>query len=192
MSGEGPDLDISKLALDEIARGITETLGELKELGAIGSASMGGNFSTLKLSGLETGHDGLTSTLGVFCERWGWGVRSLVQKGNKFAADVGLSAGLMHEQDQYIQDSFKVLTNAAMGNPYASEADVIGEDWRGVLSENLYTHFRDADYSRESFETAWDDSKNVWRETYSDVAAPTHWSNPKDIAEDPGAERGDP
>ncbi|MER5757812.1 hypothetical protein [Streptomyces sp. NPDC002082] len=169
MSGDGGDLDVSKAALGQIAEGITQTLAELKELGMVGTASMGRGFSDLALSGMETGHDGLTSALGTFCERWEWGVRSLVQQGNAFAAKVGLSAGALHEQDQYIQGSFKVLTNSAMGNPYASEEDVIGKGWGDVLSDNPYTQIRDADYSRESFEQANENSKEAWKGTVRDL-----------------------
>ncbi|MDD9381271.1 hypothetical protein M8Z33_32400 [Streptomyces sp. ZAF1911] len=169
MSGDGGDLDVSKAALGQIAEGITQTLAELKELGMVGTASMGRGFSDLALSGMETGHDGLTSALGTFCERWEWGVRSLVQQGNAFAAKVGLSAGALHEQDQYIQGSFKVLTNSAMGNPYASEEDVIGKGWGEVLSDNPYTQIRDADYSRESFEQANENSKEAWKGTVRDL-----------------------
>ncbi|WP_405705068.1 hypothetical protein [Streptomyces sp. NBC_00069] len=169
MSGDGADLDVSQQALGQIARGITETLGELKELGMVGSASMGRGFSDIALSGMETGHDGLTSTFKTFCERWEWGVRSLVQQGNSFAAKVGLSAGVLHEQDQYIQGSFKVLTNSAMGNPYASEKDVIDKDWGEVLSDNAYTQIRDADYSQESFDRAAQNSKEAWKGAVRDV-----------------------
>lgn len=51
-------------------------------------------------------------------------MRSLVQQGNAFARNVGLSAGAMYEQDQYIQGSFKVVANAALGNLYAEEKDM--------------------------------------------------------------------
>ncbi|MEW2412879.1 hypothetical protein AB0953_04000 [Streptomyces sp. NPDC046866] len=169
MSGDGADLDVSKQALGQIAQGITETLGELKELGMVGSASMGRGFSDIALSGMETGHDGLTATFKTFCERWEWGVRSLVQQGNSFAANVGLSAGVLHEQDQYIQGAFKVLTNSAMGNPYASEKDVIDKDWGEVLSDNPYTQIRDADYSKESFDRAAENSKQAWKTAIHDV-----------------------
>ncbi|MGW0899893.1 hypothetical protein ACWD0G_23430 [Streptomyces goshikiensis] len=169
MSRDADDLDVSKEALGQIAEGITQTLAELKELGMVGTASMGRGFSDLGLSGMETGHDGLTSTLGTFCERWDWGVRSLVQQGNAFAAKVGLSAGALHEQDQYVQGSFKVLTNSAMGNPYASEEDVIGKDWGEVLADNPYTQVRDADYSQESFERANGNSKEAWKGTIRDL-----------------------
>ncbi|MEU8462779.1 hypothetical protein [Streptomyces sp. NPDC029003] len=90
--------------------------------------------------------------LDAFCERWGWGVRTLVQQANVSAAHVGLSAGMVHEQDQYVQGGFKVLANAvAGGSPYASEQDVIAKDWGDVLSANPYTNLRDPDYSPVSF-----------------------------------------
>ncbi|MFF2790834.1 hypothetical protein ACFVT6_29460 [Streptomyces sp. NPDC058049] len=50
MSGDGADVDVSKQALGQIAKGITDTLGELKELGMVGSASMGRGFSDLALT----------------------------------------------------------------------------------------------------------------------------------------------
>ncbi|MFF2193187.1 hypothetical protein [Streptomyces sp. NPDC058157] len=169
MSGDGPDLDVSKQALGEIAEGITKTLAELRELGMVGTAGMGRGFSDLSLSGMETGHEGLTSAFGSFCERWEWGVRSLVQQGNDFAAKVGLSAGLMHEQDQYVQGGFKVLANSVMGNPYASEDDITKKGWGDVLADNPYTQVRDADYSPGSFAQADKNIEEAWKGTVRDV-----------------------
>ncbi|MEU8435793.1 hypothetical protein AB0F18_23345 [Streptomyces sp. NPDC029216] len=169
MSGDGADLDVSKQALGQIAEGITKTLAELKELGMVGTASMGRGFSDLSLSGMETGHDGLTSSFNAFCERWEWGVRSLVQQGNDFAAKVGLSAGLLHEQDQYIQGGFKVLTNSVMGNPYASEGDITKKGWGDVLADNPYTQIRDADYSPGSFVQAERNTEEAWKGAVRDV-----------------------
>ncbi|MFD6184354.1 hypothetical protein [Streptomyces goshikiensis] len=169
MSGDQPDLDVSKQALDQIAKGITEALGELKELGTTGTAGAGRGFSTLALTGMQTGHEGLSATLGQFCQRWEWGVRGLVHDGNAFAWNVGLSAGVMHEQDQYVQGTFKVATNAAMGNPYASEGDVTDKSWGEVLSDNQYTQIRDADYSHEAQQRATENSKEAWKSAVRDV-----------------------
>ncbi|MEV0409959.1 hypothetical protein AB0I68_03885 [Streptomyces sp. NPDC050448] len=169
MSGNQPDLDVSKQSLEQIAKGITDTLSELKELGMVGTASMGRGFSHLGLSDIQTGHDGLASTLRTFCQRWEWGVRSLVQQGNAFAANVGLSAGLIHEQDQNIQGSFKVAANAAWGNPYASEDDTTKKGWSEVLSDNPFTQIRDADYSRESLDRASGNIKEAWKGAAHDV-----------------------
>ncbi|MFD9573783.1 hypothetical protein ACFWBI_28590 [Streptomyces sp. NPDC059982] len=169
MSGDRADLDVSKAALGQIAEGITKTLAELKELGMVGTASMGRGFSDLGLSGIEAGHDGLASTLRTFCERWEWGVRSLVQQGNDFAAKVGLSAGALHEQDQYIQGGFKVLANSAMGNPYVSEDDITRKGWDDVLADNPYTQIRDADYTPASFARANEEGEEAWKSAVRDV-----------------------
>jgi hypothetical protein len=165
-----PDLAASQEALAQITKGITGTLSELKELGMVGEASMGRGFSDLQLSGMETGHDGLTGAMKSYCERWEWGVRSLVQKGTLFAELTGLSAGVFHEQEQYISGAFKVLTNSAMGNPYATEDEITKKDWGEVLSSNTFTHIRDADYSQESFDTARANSEQAWKDTAWDVS----------------------
>ncbi|MGY4963973.1 polymorphic toxin type 30 domain-containing protein [Streptomyces sp. 900105245] len=78
MSGGDKDLQTDGLAL--IAKGLTDALGELKELGMVGSAGAGRGFSDIALSGMELGHEGLTGEFTSFCERWEWGVRSLVDE----------------------------------------------------------------------------------------------------------------
>ncbi|MFI8960481.1 hypothetical protein ACIGO8_00070 [Streptomyces sp. NPDC053493] len=170
MTGGEPDLAASKEALNQIATGLTGVLAELKELGMVGEAGMGRGFSDLGLTGMETGHDGLSSSLKTYCERWEWGVRSLVQKGSLYAKLTGLSAGTFHEQEQYIGGAFKVLTNSAMGNPYASEDEITKKDWGDVLSSNTFTHIRDADYSQESFDRAGDNIEQAWKNTAWDVS----------------------
>ncbi|MCF3182369.1 hypothetical protein IPZ70_20815 [Streptomyces polychromogenes] len=168
--GEQDELDVSKAALAQIAKGITDTLAELKELGSVGMSAMGGGFTALKLSGLQTGHEGLTSQLDTFCERWGWGVRSLVQEANDFAAGVGLTAGLVHEQDQYVKGGFKVLANAVVGgSPYASEEEVTGKDWGQILATNPYTNLRDADFSAGSAVKAGESSDQAWQQAWDDL-----------------------
>ncbi|MEU5974052.1 hypothetical protein [Streptomyces sp. NPDC047315] len=169
MSNGDGDLAASEAAIAQITGGITKALAELRELGMVGTASAGRGFADIALSGLQTGHDGLTSAFDTYCERWEWGVRKLIGDANEFAQDVGLAAGAQFETDQYVQGSFKVLVNAGMGNPYASEEEVIAKDWGEVLSSNPYTHFRDADYSSESFERADEASKQAWQQTLRDV-----------------------
>ncbi|GGK94615.1 hypothetical protein [Streptomyces flaveus] len=167
MSADGRDLDTR--GLDEIAKGLTLALGELKELGMVGEAGAGRGFGDLALSGLDVGHEGLTSTFSSFCERWEWGVRSLINEGNAFAVKTGLAAGTYYETDQYVQGSMKVAVNAGMGNPYASEEEITGQSWGGVLSSNAYTHIRDADYSKESFDEARENSVQGWKDAGRDV-----------------------
>ncbi|MER7307050.1 hypothetical protein [Streptomyces griseoluteus] len=81
MSGEG-GMDLQAQGLEEIAKGLTEALGELGELGMAGQAGAGRGFSGIALSGLELGHEGLTGELKTFCERWEWGVRAQIAEGN--------------------------------------------------------------------------------------------------------------
>lgn len=165
MSGGGEDLATKGLGL--IAKGLTEALGELKELGMVGEAGAGRGFSDIALSGLELGHQGLTDEFKSFCERWEWGVRSLIDEGNGFAAKTGLAAGTYYETDQYVEGTFKIVTNAAIGNPYASEEDVQKMGWGDIASSGAYGG--DVDYSKESFEQAWANSKQGWKDAGRDV-----------------------
>ncbi len=163
--GGGKDLATEGLGL--IAKGLTEALGELKELGMVGEAGAGRGFSDIALSGLELGHQGLTDEFKSFCERWEWGVRSLINEGNGFAAKTGLAAGTYYETDQYVEGTFKIVTNAAIGNPYASEEDVEKMGWGDIATSGAYGG--DVDYSKESFEQAWATSKQGWKDAGRDV-----------------------
>ncbi|GAB2984233.1 hypothetical protein GCM10023080_057560 [Streptomyces pseudoechinosporeus] len=160
----GRDLQVQGLGL--ITEGITLALDELRELGMIGTASTGRGFSDLALSGLELGHGGLTSALDSFCERWEWGVRSLINEGNNFAEAVGLSAGTFYETDQYVEGTMKVAANSIMGNPHLTEDEVTQMGW-GDLAKNHA--LADPDYSEESFDQAWENSKQGWSDASRDV-----------------------
>ncbi|WP_455358647.1 hypothetical protein [Streptomyces sp. SYSU K21746] len=168
MSGPDPDLAATNEALGLIAKGLTEALAELKELGMIGQASMGRGFSDIALTGMETGSAGLTAKFGTFCERWEWGVRSLVQEGNNFARQVGLSAGVFHEQETYIQGAFKVAVNAGIGDPYATEDEITKKSWGDVFGDNMYTD--DFDHSQESSREALANAARGWKDAGRDVA----------------------
>ncbi|MEU9481438.1 hypothetical protein [Streptomyces sp. NPDC048191] len=86
----------------------------------------------------------------------------------------------------------KVGANSLVGNPYASEEDVEKMSWGqwAGSTAHAYTH---PDYSEQSFETAWDNSKQGWKGAAHDVMtshtiAPTGL-NPADLAgELPGGE----
>ncbi|MEU3414357.1 hypothetical protein ABZ760_24335 [Streptomyces sp. NPDC006658] len=160
--GEGKDLTTQGLGL--IAKGLTDALGELKELGMDGRAGAGRGFSDLALSGLELGHQGLTDEFESFCERWEWAVRALVIEGNSFAARTGLAAGTYHETDQYVKGAFKVAENAMVGNPYASEEEVQKKGWGEIVDSGS-----GVDYSEESFRQAWANSRQGWRDASYEV-----------------------
>ncbi|NVK78598.1 hypothetical protein HG542_13080, partial [Streptomyces morookaense] len=78
-------LKANKAAMDAIASGINGAIGELKGVGTPGAAAVGRGFSELSLSGMETGHEGLSSSFKEFCDRWEWGVRALLHDANEFA-----------------------------------------------------------------------------------------------------------
>ncbi|MFF9086896.1 hypothetical protein ACF1BE_10855 [Streptomyces sp. NPDC014991] len=173
MTDSGKDLRTD--GLDLIAKGLTDALGELKELGTVGEAGAGRGFGDIALSGLELGHEGLTGEFKSFCERWEWGVRSLINEGNGFAVKTGLSAGTYYETEKYVEGSFKVVTNSAVGNPYASEEDVRKTGWGDIAGSGAYGG--DVDYSKESFEQAWDNSKGGWKAA-GDDASTSHTIGP--------------
>jgi hypothetical protein len=160
VTGErGKDLKTEGLAL--IAKGLTDALAELKDIGMIGEASAGRGFNEIALSGLELGHEGLTGEFQSFCDRWEWGVRALISEGNGFAHDTGLAAGTYYETDQYVGGALRVGANSLVGDPHASEQDVEKMSWGqwADSTEHAYTH---PDYSEKSFDKAWDNSKQAW------------------------------
>ncbi|MFI9119355.1 hypothetical protein ACIGW0_08165 [Streptomyces bikiniensis] len=166
MGGNEPELAASAEALAAIAKGIDLAHAELKELGMTGQASAGRGFSELALSGLELGHDGLTSEFETFCNRWEWGVRALTLRGNGFAQGVGLSAGAFAEQEQYVKDSIKIGVNSLNGNPHLSEDDVRKMSWETVRDQHTWDG---ADWSPESFGDAHQEVKQTWRNTAYDI-----------------------
>ncbi|MFF9178814.1 hypothetical protein [Streptomyces sp. NPDC014793] len=168
MSGGKGGKDIKAAGLDQIAKGITLTLAELKELGIDSLAGVGRGFSNLELSGIQLGHEDLTDRFKTFCERWEWGVRGLVAEGNEFAQDVGLSAGTLHETDQYIGGAMKIAYNAGVGNPYASEDDVTKMSW-DELRRSSVDAVADPDYSGKSFDEAWQKSKQSFKDAGRDA-----------------------
>ncbi|MFD3499535.1 hypothetical protein [Streptomyces sp. NPDC058678] len=166
VGGAGGGKDLQAVGLGEIAKGITLTLEELRELGIDSLAGVGRGFSELQLSGLKLGHGEVASAFESFCERWEWGVRALVAEGNDFAEGVRLSAGTYYETDQYVEGAMKIVANSAAGNPYATEDDVTRMSWQ-ELNEN--TALANPDYSADSFDQAWENSKQGWTDTNQDV-----------------------
>ncbi|MFF4717472.1 hypothetical protein ACFY2V_39675 [Streptomyces eurythermus] len=163
MTGDGGK-DLTTQGLGLIAKGLTDALEELKELGMDGRAGAGRGFGDIALSGLELGHQGLTDEFESFCERWEWGVRALVIEGNGFAARIGLAAGTYYETDQYVKGAFKVAGNAVAGDPYASEEEVQKRSWGQIVDSGS-----GVDYSEESFRQAWANSRQGWRDASYEV-----------------------
>ncbi|MET7286174.1 hypothetical protein [Streptomyces sp. NPDC005573] len=157
-------VDLRTEGLGEIAQGLTLALAELKELGMVGMASAGRGFGDLELSGLELGDETLTGTFHTFCERWEWGVRSLVNEGNALAVKTHMSAGTYYETDHYVGDSLKIGLNSLIGNPHATEDQVTQQGWGEIAGQSLH-----ADYSKQSFDQAFDASAQGWKDAGRDV-----------------------
>ena len=158
-SAEGYELDPE--ALKQVTKGIHDSIAELKELGFDTSAQLGQGFDKLALSGMESGHADVSSVLDSFCERWGWGVRLLIHEANEFARRLDLTAGLYHEQEQYVSTTLKVGANALlMGDPTMTEERLKHRTWKQVREDNAVTQFDDAD---------WDPTSARSRKAYQEV-----------------------
>ncbi|MFD8965933.1 hypothetical protein ACFV0C_13210 [Streptomyces sp. NPDC059568] len=160
MGGAG-DLRFDEESVRRITEGLRAAVGELRDVGTGTGAVLGKGFSDLSMTGMESGHHGLSADFEDFCERWEWGVRALVQDANTIASTLGLAAGLVWEEDQYLQGTFKIAVNAAVGNPHASEEEITGQSWGEVFTPDYLS----PDYSAESFERAGDEAAQTWRDT---------------------------
>ncbi|MFI8995735.1 hypothetical protein [Streptomyces sp. NPDC053542] len=169
MSDELKDLHVSPAAIKKITSGINGAIDELQAIGQAGAAEVGRGFSELALTGMETGYADLTAKFGTFCERWEWGVRSLVKEALDFAEKAGLSAGLMHEADGYVQGTMKVGWTAAMGNPHLSEEDAEKRSWGQTLEDNPVHNLANPDYSAKSMLQAEQDTEDLWKSTAHDL-----------------------
>ncbi|MER6915317.1 hypothetical protein ABT354_26890 [Streptomyces sp. NPDC000594] len=161
MSGGAGDLKVDPESVQRITTGLRAAVGELREMGSGSGALLGKGLSGLSLTGMEAGHHGLSTDFEDFCERWEWGVRALVQDANTIAAKLGLAAGLVWEEDRYIEGTLKVAVNAGVGNPQASEAEVVEQGWGEVLKPD----YLDPDYSPESFDRAGEEAAQTWKDT---------------------------
>ncbi|WNI30789.1 hypothetical protein [Streptomyces sp. ITFR-6] len=162
MSGGGAgDLNIDPGSVQKITSGLRAAVDELEAIGSGTGAVLGKGVSGLSMTGMEAGHYGLSVTFEDFCERWEWGVRALVQDANAIAAELGLSAGVLWEEEKYIEGTLKVVVNAGVGNPNASEDDVVKQGWGDVFTPDYLS----PDYSPESFERAGDEAGQTWKDT---------------------------
>ncbi|MFE7124978.1 hypothetical protein [Streptomyces sp. NPDC057617] len=155
------DLRFDQESVRRITEGLRASVGELRDVGTGTGAVLGKGFSELAMTGMESGHHGLSADFEDFCERWEWGVRALVQDANTIASTLGLAAGLVWEEDQYLQGTFKIAVNAAVGNPHASEEEITGQSWGEVFTPDYLS----PDYSAESFQQAGDEAAQTWRDT---------------------------
>ncbi|MBV2357331.1 hypothetical protein KUM39_23655 [Streptomyces sp. J2-1] len=156
------DLRLDKPSVERFTRGLGATIDQLGELGGPTGSVLGKGFSGLAMTGMEAGHHGLAADFEDFCGRWEWGVRALVRDASEIANRLGLAAGTLWEQDQYIGGALKVGASSLLGgNPHASEDDIAGQSWGDVVTPD-YLH---PDWSAESFDKAGQDIEQTWKDT---------------------------
>lgn len=159
MGGDGTDLSISKESLKQITDGLNGAIGELKSSGASATESVSGSgFDGLSLTNKEAGHGGLADDFEGFCENWEWGVRGLIFNANQIAAGLGLSAGMIHSEDQYWQGTFKYAVNSlnTTADPGLSQEEVAQRGWGDALKP------QGADWSPESLTEAQQKATESW------------------------------
>lgn len=146
----GSGYQLEPEAFEELTKGIKAATAELKELGFDVEAQLGRGFDRLSMDGVECGDDGLASVLDSFCDRWGWGVRSLMQDANEFSKKLGLTAGIYYEQEQYLSDTMKQTVNAAMGDPSLSAEQLHNRSWSQIGEDNPFTQIKNPDFDPTS------------------------------------------
>ncbi|MER5929373.1 hypothetical protein [Streptomyces sp. NPDC002054] len=162
MSGN-EDLGMDASAVKNITVGLRGAIAELREIGTAGGASMGAGFESLSMTGMEAGHPGVADLFEDFCERWEWGVRALIQDASTLASNLGIAAGTVWEEDQYIQGAFKVGVNSLYGNPHALEDDIEKKSWDDITRPPWEVY--KPDWSGESFEKMQKDVAENWSQT---------------------------
>ena len=155
-------------SLRQAASGINGTIAELKTLGITEAAEEGRGFGNLELSGVQAGHEGLRGSFADFCDRWSWGVRTLVKSGNDIAQQLGAQAGTYHDNEQYIVGVLKDAANAVVGNPRASEEQVENSTFGQIVSADT------PDYSAASFQKADQTIAKTWTGVAKDAVQTAH------------------
>ena len=158
---------VNRAALRETAQGINDTIGALEGLGFDEEAEVGRGFSGLSLGGLQVGDAGLQSAFAGFCDRWSWGVRTLVQAGNQIAQRLGLTAGMYADAEQSVIGSLKDLADAAAGDPHLSDAQVAQGSW--AQAEGLTAAQRPDDFSAAAWRQAGSEIEQTWQAEGRDV-----------------------
>ncbi|MFD5615134.1 hypothetical protein [Kitasatospora sp. NPDC127060] len=152
-----------------MATGLNGVIAELKKMGVAEYAETGRGFRQLEMSGMEAGSSELATQFKEFCDRWEWGVRSLVAKGTDMAARLDLAAGWYHDQEQYVSGTGKDLFATVFGNPHQSDEQIEGKSWSQVLGDNPVTDVLHPDYSGKSFDKAGSDIKRQWGDLGKDL-----------------------
>lgn len=158
-------------AAKQVEKGLRDAIAELKELGFDHQAQLGMGFSDLELSHKQAGHAGLQQAFDTFTERWGWGIRGKIQDANTIASALGLSAGLYHEQEQYVKDTLKVAVASGMADPTMTEGELKDRSWGETLKDNHFSHVANPEFEAPS----WDELGEPWGQVGEDWST-SPWS----------------
>ncbi|MGA2829975.1 MAG: hypothetical protein ABSF03_28145 [Streptosporangiaceae bacterium] len=71
----------------------------------------------------------MAGAFGNFCDRWSWGVRTLVQDGNQFASRLGLAAGIYNDAENEVTGAVKDIVVAGAGDPHMSDQQAAAASW---------------------------------------------------------------
>ncbi|MGT2532833.1 hypothetical protein ACU4GG_41530 [Streptomyces nojiriensis] len=160
LAGKGnSDLEMDPVAVKNLTDGLRAAIGELREFGAAGPASMGGGFGKLAMTGMEAGHGQVAGVFEELCARWEWGVRALVLSASELASGLKISAGMVWEEDQYREGTFKVAANSVIGNPHADEDETKKKSWDEIRVPLRQETPEEAQKARDDFQQIWDQAK---------------------------------
>lgn len=155
----GKDLEMDPVAVKNITDGLRAAIGELREFGAAGPATVGAGFKGLAMTGMEAGHGEVAGVFEELCTRWEWGVRGLVLSASGLAVDLGISAGMVWEEDQYREGTFKVAVNSVVGNPHADEDETEQKSWDEIKAPFRQETPEEAQKARDEFQQIWEQAK---------------------------------
>ncbi len=146
------ELKVDPAVLTQAANGINSIIGGLSDLGIKETGAMGRGFALLALSPLQAGKASVQSTFETFCNRWSWGVRSLVQSANTMAQAVGLAAGRYQMMDEQAKDALKEVYSHLFSDPYLTKDQIDKRSLSETLSDNGFNALMHPDYSAQSFQ----------------------------------------
>ncbi|MGP2438632.1 hypothetical protein [Streptomyces sp. JW3] len=171
----------------QVERGLSAAISELEETGYFSiTAQLGHGFQSLSLSGMEMGSGELADTFGQFCDRWALAIHSKMQDANDIAWKLGLSAGLYHEQEEYVVGSLKeIATTAGSYNPQQgmAEGDKAADKSWGEVWDTVRPRIPEMDTSQPD----WGEMGDQWQQSGEDFST-SPW---QDVAGSAARDRSD-
>ncbi|MER6016030.1 hypothetical protein [Streptomyces bluensis] len=171
----------------QVERGLTAAINELEETGYFSvMAQQGHGFQFLLMSGMEMGSGELADVFGQFCGRWALAIHSKMRDANDIARKLGLSAGLYHEQEEYVIGSLKeVAVTAGSYDPQQGIAEgekAADKSW-GEVWDSVGPRVPEVDTSQPD----WGAMGDQWKQVGEDFST-SPW---QDVTGQGGQDRSD-